>query len=59
MIEKLLLIIAYQLQRTARRNLCPMCWLINDHEKDCELKELETWVQGEMLSMMKKQQEAK
>lgn len=53
-IEKLLLIIAYQLsgERTVHgRRICPLCGMVGKHEDDCELGKMERWVQGELLQL--------
>ena len=48
---KLLLIIAYQLQRQGDRGACPFCGVIGGHHSECNLKGMEEWVKDELYQL--------
>ena len=52
--EKILLIIAYQLsggKDVRGRRICRSCGMIGGHGNDCELGEMEKWVEGELTEL--------
>lgn len=54
--EKILLIIAYQLSRQGNRAICPLCgWMGSGHRPNCELGEMEKWVREELMKLWRKE----